>query len=179
MDRGSGMCRAVGGGPAALALAFAITVGGCSYSPSPSLFPTHLKTLAVPILKNETTEPNLEQEVTQAIVDRFVQDNKLRVVAEADADLVISGSVVRYTNSVFGFNAREQAEEYQVAVAVRLTARDRVKNREMWRDDNLVHTTNYFVIAPAGQTPQDQYSSRKAAISKIADAVLNKTVEGW
>ena len=98
---------------------------------------------------------------------------------EAQADLVISGSVVRYTNSVFGFNAREQAEEYQVAVAVRLTARDRVKNREMWRDDNLVRTTNYFVVAPVGQTPQDQYTSRKDAIEKLADAVLNKTVEGW
>ena len=56
---------------------------------------------------------------------------------------------------------------------------DRVKNREMWRDDNLVRTTNYFVVAPAGQTPQDQYTSRKDATSKIADAVLNKTVEGW
>ena len=164
---------------AALVLALTAAVGGCSYSPSPSLFPTHLKTLAVPILKNETTEPNIEQEVTQAIVDRFVQDNKLRVVDEQQADLVISGSVVRYTNSVFGFNAREQAEEYQVAVAVRLTARDRVKNREMWRDDNLIRTTNYFVVAPAGQTPQDQYTSRKDAIEKLADAVLNKTVEGW
>ena len=164
---------------AALVLVLTASVGGCSYSPSPSLFPTHLKTLAVPILKNETTEPNIEQEVTQAIVDRFVQDNKLRVVDEQQADLVISGSVVRYTNSVFGFNAREQAEEYQVAVAVRLTARDRVKNREMWRDDNLIRTTNYFVVAPAGQTPQDQYTSRKDAIEKLADAVLNKTVEGW
>jgi hypothetical protein len=167
------------GALAALGAALALAAGGCSYSPSPAQFPTHLKTLAVPILKNETTEPNLEQEVTQAIVDVFVQDNKLRVVDEQQADLVISGSVVRYTNSVFGFNAREQAEEYQVAVAVRLTARDRVKNREMWRDDNLVRTTNYFVVAPVGQTPQDQYTSRKDAIEKIADAVLNKTVEGW
>ena len=174
------MRRALAGAVVAASLAAGVVAAaGCSYSPSPSLVPTHLKTLAVPILKNETTEPNLEQEVTQAIVDRFVQDNKLRVVAEGDADLVVSGSVVRYTNSVFGFNAREQAEEYQVAVAVRLTARDRVKNREMWRDDNLVHTTNYFVVAPTGQTPQDQYTSRKNAISKIADAVLNKTVEGW
>ena len=91
--------------PAALALTLALAAASCSYSPSPAQFPTHLKTLAVPILKNETTEPNIEQEVTQAIVDRFVQDNKLRVVDEAQADLIISGSVVRYTNSVFGFNA--------------------------------------------------------------------------
>jgi hypothetical protein len=151
----------------------------CSYSASPALFPPHLRTLAVPVFQNATTEPNLEQEVTEAIVNRFVQDNKLKVVAEAEADLVLTGSVVRYVNAVFGFNAREQAEEYQVAVTVALTARDRVKNREMWRDDNLIRTTNYFVVDTPGQQPQDAISARRDAISKIADAVLNKTVEGW
>ena len=133
----------------------------------------------MPVFQNATTEPNLEQEVTEAIVNRFVQDNKLKVVAEAEADLVLTGSVVRYVNAVFGFNAREQAEEYQVAVTVALTARDRVKNREMWRDDNLIRTTNYFVVDTPGQQPQDAISARRDAISKIADAVLNKTVEGW
>ena len=131
------------------------------------------------MLRNGTTEPNLEQEVTEAIVNRFVQDNKLRVVAEDDADLVLTGTVVRYVNAVFGFNAREQAQEYQVAVSVSLTARDRVKNREMWRDDNLIRTTNYFVVETPGQPAQDQFTARKDAIAKIADAVLNKTVEGW
>ena len=133
----------------------------------------------MPVFQNATTEPNLEQEVTEAIVNRFVQDNKLKVVAEAEADLVLTGSVVRYVNAVFGFNAREQAEEYQVAVTVALTARDRVKNREMWRDDNLVRTTNYFVVPTPGRDPQDQFTARRDAIDKIADAVLNKTVEGW
>jgi hypothetical protein len=156
-----------------------LAIGGCSYSPSPALFPPHLRTLAVPVLRNATTEPNLEQEVTQAIVDRFVRDNKLRVVPEDAADLVLSGSVVQYTNAVFGFNAEEKAEEYQVAVTVQLTARDRVKNRELWRDDNLVRTTNYFVVPTPGRDPQDQFGARREAIEKIADAVLNKTVEGW
>jgi hypothetical protein len=157
-----------------------VVVGAsCSYSPSPALFPPHLRTVAVPVMRNGTTEPNLEQEVTEAIVNRFVQDNKLRVVSEAEADLVLTGTVVKYVNAVFGFNAREQAQEYQVAVTVSLTARDRVKNREMWRDDNLVRTTNYFVVETPGQTPQDQFTARRDAISKIADAVLNKTVEGW
>lgn len=162
-----------------LALGLLVLAAGCSYSPSPAMFPAHLKTLAVPVLRNGTTEPNLEQEVTEAIVNRFVQNNKLRVVSESDADLVLTGAVVKYTNSVFGFNAREQAQEYQVAVSVQLTARDRVKNREMWRDDNLVRTTNYYVVTTPGQAEQDQFSARKDAIAKIADAVLNKTVEGW
>src|SRR5688500_9114940 len=160
-------------------LSLGLLAGGCSYSASPALFPPHLRTLAVPVLRNATTEPNLEQEGTQALVDRFVRDNNLRVVSEDDADLVLTGSVMKYTNAVFAFNAQEKAEEYQVPVTVQLTARDRVKNREMWRDDNLVRTTNYFVVPTPGRDPQDQFTARRDAIDKIADAVLNKTVEGW
>ena len=33
--------------------------------------------------------------------------------------------------------------------------------------------------AAAGQPASDQYTARKDAIAKIADAVVNKTVEGW
>jgi outer membrane lipopolysaccharide assembly protein LptE/RlpB len=165
---------------AALVLAAGLlATGGCSYSPNPALFPPHLRTLAVPVFENRTTEPNLDQEVTEAVVRRFVANNRLRVVSESEADLVVTGAIVRYSNAVFGFNAREQAQEYQVAVTVSVTVHDRVKNREMWRDDNLVRTSNYFVVAVPGQQVQDQVSARADAIDKIAEAVINRTVEGW
>ncbi len=165
---------------AALAAALGLTLPyGCSYSPNPANFPVHLRTIAVPVLQNRTTQPGLESEVTEAVVDRFVRDNNLRVVGENEADLLITGAITGYSNAVFGFNAREQAQEYQVALTVSLTAKDRVKNREMWRDDNLVRTANYFVVAAPGQEVQDEATGRRNAIEKIADAVLNKTVEGW
>jgi hypothetical protein len=159
--------------------ALALVLEGCSYSPNPALFPVHLKTIAVPVLQNRTTQPALEEEVTTAIVNRFIRDSKLRVVAESEADLVVSGSVSGYKNSVFGFNAAEQAQEYQVAVTLSLTARDRVKNRELWKDDTLIRTANYFVTSVGGQAPQTEESARLSAIDKLVDAILNRTVENW
>ena len=161
------------------AVALATAVNGCSYSPNPALFPPHLHTLAVPTFENRTTEPNLDQEVTNALVNRFVANNRLRLVGESDADLVVTGAIVDYRNSVFGFNAREQAEEYQVSVTVAVRVKDRVKNREMWADDRLVRTSNYFVVAIPGQEVQDQITARQDAIDKIGEAVINRTVEGW
>ena len=157
----------------------ALLLGGCSYSPNPALFPTHLRTIAVPVFQNRTTQPALEEEVTTAIVNRFIRDSKLRVVSEDQADLVITGGVRAYSNAVFGFNAREQAQEYQVAVTVVVTVRDRVKNREMWKDDSLVRTANYFVTASPGQEPQTEAQGRASAVDKVADAILNRTVETW
>jgi len=151
----------------------------CSYSPNPALFPAHLKTIAVPVFQNRTSQPALEDEVTTAVVNRFIRDSKLRVVAEDQADLVITGAVAGYKNAVFGFNAQEKAQEYQVAVTVVVTVRDRIKNRELWKDDGLVRTANYFVTAPAGQEPQTEAQGRASAVDKLADAILNRTVENW
>lgn len=165
--------------PRALILMVALVAGGCSYSPNPALFPSHLKTIAVPVFQNRTTQPLLEEEITTAVVNRFIRNSKLRVVAEEQADLVVTGSVAAYRNAVFGFNSQEQAQEYQVAVTVSVTVRDRVKNRELWKDDALARTANYFVTAAGGQAPQTETTGRLSAIDKLGDAILNRTVENW
>jgi len=164
---------------AATALGLALVAGGCSYSPNPTAFPTHLSTIAVPVFQNRTTQPALEEQVTQAVVDRFIKNSRLRVVGEDQADLVITGAISTYKNAVFGFNAREQAQEYQVIVTVSVTAKDRVKNRELWKDDNLTRTSNYFVVATGGQPAKTEADGRTDAVDKLAEAVLNRTVETW
>ena len=50
------------------------------------------------------------KELTQALTDRFVRDNTLRVV-QKDADAVLESDITGYENRVFGFNAEQQADE--------------------------------------------------------------------
>jgi hypothetical protein len=162
-----------------LALICLLMLAGCSYSPNPNPVSSHTGTIAIPVFQNRTAQPALEEEVTTAIVNRMIRGSKLRVVPEEQADLVVNGAVTGYRNSVFGFNATEKAEEYQVAVTMSVTVRDRVKNRELWRDDQLVRTANYFVIQVGTQPPQTEEEGRANAVDKLAEAVLNKTVETW
>src|SRR5215467_12572858 len=109
-----------------LSLVFlALVLPSCGlYSTSPGTLPGHIKTLAVPAFDNKTTQVGLDEEITQAVIQRFVDDNHLKIVAESDANAVLTGSVIDYKNTVFGFTGREQAQEYrvQIAVAVRLSA---------------------------------------------------------
>lgn len=149
------------------------------YSTSPGSLPGHIKTLAVPAFENKTTQVGLDEEITQAVITRFVDDNHLKIVSESDANAVLSGSVVDYKNSVFGFTGREQAQEYRVTITVAVRLMDKVKNRELWRDDDMVKTQNYYVISVPGQEPQDEVSGRKQAVQKIADEILSRTIENW
>jgi len=168
------------GAPARAALVVAVlATGSCGYTTSPALLPAHLKTIAIPVFENATTEYAIEQEITQAIIDRFVQDNHLKIVDERSANSVLRGKVTEYRNTVFGFSATEQASEYRVTIGVSVTMKDLVKNRELWKDDNLVKTTNYFVVDVPGQKARTELDGRKEAIQKISEEIVARTVEGW
>jgi hypothetical protein len=162
---------------AALAAA-GLLLGSCAYTTSPALLPPHLKSVAVPVFENGTPEYTLEQDITQAVVQRFVKDNHLRVVDEKSANCVVRGKVTQYKNAVFGFSNSAQAQEYRVTIAVQVTFKDLVKNRELWSDE-LVRTANYYVQDVPGQAAKTELDGRKEAIGKIADEILSRSVEGW
>lgn len=151
----------------------------CAYTASPALLPAHLKTIAIPVFENATTEYTIEQDVTDAVIQRFVADNHLKVVDERSADAVIRGKVISYTNSVFGFSASTGAQEYRVSIGVDVLFKDLVKNREVWHEANLVKSTNYYVQDVPGQTARTELDGRKEAIDNLADEILSRTVQSW
>ena len=161
-------------------VALAAASGACAYSTSTALLPPHLKTVAIPVFENATTEYTLQQEITDAVIRRFVSDNHLRVVDERSADSVIRGRITDYRNSVFGISPVDRAEEYRVTIGVAVTFKDLVKNREVWNDDNIVKTANYYVTpVPGDTTAHTELDGRKEAIQKIADEILARSVQSW
>ena len=163
---------------AALAAAGLFMSSGCGYTASPALLPQHLKTVAIPVFENATPIAALEQEITDAVVQRFVKDNHLRIVDEKSANAVIRGKVTQYKNDVFGFSSSSTATEFRVTIGVQVTFKDLVKNRELWSDE-LVKSSIYNVQQVAGQETKSELDGRKDAITKIADEVLSRSVEGW
>ena len=153
-------------------------VSGCGYTASPALLPPHLKTVAIPVFENGTPEARLEEEITNAVILRFVQDNHLKVVDEKSANSVIRGKVTQFKDAVFGFTNQATSNEYRVTIAVEVTFKDMVKNRELWSGE-IVKTANYYVVDVPGQKAQTPLDGRQEAINKISDEILSRSVEGW
>jgi lipopolysaccharide assembly LptE-like protein len=162
---------------AALAAAV-IAAGGCAYTVS-SVLPAHLKTLAVPVFENKTVEFRLAEDVTDAITNAFIADRRLRIGRERDADAVLRGTVIAYKNQVYGYTAQERATQYEVVLVVQLTFRDQVKNRILWKEDQLVVRTTYNVIPVGGEAAKTETDGRRDVIAKLADQIVSRTVQGW
>lgn len=160
-------------------VAFGLLAGSCAYTTSTALLPSHLKTVAIPVFENTTGEYTLPQEITDAVLQRIVQDNRLKVVDERSADCVVRGKVTGYRNAVFGFSTQNRAQEYRVTITVSVVFKDQVRNREMWSAEEMVKTANYYVQDVPGQTAKTELDGRKEAIQKIADEILSRSTQGW
>ncbi|HEU4333289.1 MAG TPA: LptE family protein [Candidatus Eisenbacteria bacterium] len=161
----------------ALAAALLAT-GGCAYTVS-GVLPGHLKTLAVPVFGNNTVEFRLADDVTQAITEAFLADRRLKLVRERDADAVLRGTVVSYRNQVYGYTTEERATQYEIVLVVQLAFRDQVKNRVLWKEDQLAVRTTYNVVPVGGEAARTETEGRAEVIQKLADQIVSRTVQGW
>jgi outer membrane lipopolysaccharide assembly protein LptE/RlpB len=150
---------------------------GC-YGFSGSSLPTHVKTLSLPVLENRTLEVAVNDELTQALTEKFVQDNRLRVV-QRDSDAVLTGAVTGYQERVFGFNSDQQANEYLVVLTVDMALRDRIRNKDIWKEEGLRGTGSYFASGATGGVPSTETEARAQAIKQIVDLVQTRTFDGW
>ncbi len=158
-------------------LAGGLLVHGCTYSFTGSNLPGHVKTIAIPNLANETLEPGLDQEITTAIIDRFIKDGRLKLAPEGKASCRLSGRVVQYENRVNNYGPDETPKDYLVVVTVAVTLRDMVKDRELWKDDALTRTAVYVPGATSGLVTESD--ARSDVLRAIAGDTITRTLEPW
>ncbi len=152
-------------------------ISGCGvYSANTGRVDESLKRVSIRYLENMTAEPNIEIDLTDAIILAVQIDNTLKVVDEGDADTILSGKVVRYhLKEVF---ARENltVNEYQVQIAVVLDLTRRATGESIFSQKRFTGTGNYVLDDPNG-TSED--TARQEAAGEIVKDILALVVEGW
>lgn len=160
----------------AAALSLVVAAGCSHYGFSPAV-KTHISTIAIPILTNESLEFGIEQDLTDVLISQFSDDNTLRVVSEDAADSILRGAVVVYERPVVSYDASGNPREYKVRVVARLTYDDLTTGETVWKED-AEGWALYSVSGEGGDlTTEDE--ARASALQKLAQDVLGKTVQGW
>ena len=72
-----------------------LLVSGCGYSMQSSLDPKY-QTIHVSAFKNQSREYDLQAPLTNAVIRKFVNDGRLRVVNKGMADLIVDGTILDY-----------------------------------------------------------------------------------
>jgi hypothetical protein len=148
---------------------------GCTYSFHGSSMPSHIKTIAVVPFRNRTLEPGVETQLTNAVVDVFADDSRIRLGNPGDANAVVEGEVVGYDH---GLGNETQAQEYRVTIRLSVVVKDRVKGKDLWKEPAMVAQEAYHLLG-TGEGPRNEREARDAAVAKLVEDILSNTLEDW
>lgn len=163
--------------PAALVgLGLALVAAACGYS-FRSPVPPHLDTVYVPTFENETREFQITQQLTERVVSEFLNESRLRLVGdEADADLVVRGTILRYEEEALAYDPGREVDPdvftRRVVLTVDLRLEDRVREETLWEAPS--HRQWGEFNEEAGETVD---LGIERAIEKIAEEILRNVIE--
>ena len=164
--------------PAALVIALVavFATSGCGYA-FRSPVPDHLQTVYVPTFENDTREFLITQQLTESVINEFLNESRLRLVAaEEDADLLVSGRITQYEEEALSYDPGQEATadvfERRIVLSVTVRIEDRVRERTLWENNRLRHWGEFN--ENEGETRE---TGIERAIEKIAEEVLRHVAE--
>jgi outer membrane lipopolysaccharide assembly protein LptE/RlpB len=163
-------------GRALALLVAAAALAGCGYSLRGNL-PDHVRTVAVPVFVNRTPEPAVENLLTQAVVEAFATNGRLRVVKPEEADALLEGEVVGYEIQALAFDPRASIRQYRLVVTMNLRFRDVRKNTLLFEQPRFQERADFRVIGAVSQTISREESALRAAAVDIARSIVSLAVD--
>lgn len=154
--------------------------GGCGYySFTGAALPQHVNTIAIPVLEDQARSslPNMADELTELLIDRFVRQTRLSLVSdESGADTVLSGAIDRYSNRPASVGGQERATLNRVDISVTVQFTDRLKGQDLIPRRTFSAFGEYDPVAKPLEGESDAAS---AALAQIADDIFNAATSNW
>ena len=162
---------------AASALALlALVTGGCGYTIGVQL-PPDVKTIAVPMFKNLTQQPAVEDVMTQAMVTAFANTG-VTVVPVQQADSILEGEVVEYQVQSIAFDTSTNAQVYRLRVKLNIQFRNVRNNTMIFRQDGIEDRSDFRAWGDVAQTlSQERLGATSQAAVEIARRVVSLTLD--
>jgi outer membrane lipopolysaccharide assembly protein LptE/RlpB len=161
----------------ALALgAAALALGACGYSFRGAL-PSHVRTIAVPIFTNRTSQPGVESIITRAVAQAFATNGRLRVVRLPDADAVLEGEVMGYGVEAIAFDQSLNIQEYRLVVVLNLRMRDLRRNEVLFQQAGVTEQSDFRVAGPVSTTISVEEAALTQAAGEIARSIVSLAID--
>lgn len=132
-----------------------------------------VQSVAVPIFENRTTEFGLPEAITSGIIDGFIEDNQIKIVDQANAEAILTGSIVEYKRRSYTFDESDRVTEYIVEIWVDAELMKKEGETSVWKAERM----RGFGVYKADT--EDERLGQTRAIEKLSEDILNRTIKSW
>ena len=148
-----------------------LPLSGCTYGFTGTL-PSHLKTVAIPVFENGTIKYGLEADLTQKVVEVFVQDNHLKVVPEGESDSILWGKILSYSRIPLAYEETGTVNQDQITIGLEITFKDLKEGIVLIEKKGIEDWGTYFLDT------ETENKAIQEAIEKLARKVLREVIAG-
>ena len=90
----------------------------CGYYSLAGSIPPHIRSISIPLLDNQTAEFGISEGITDNLLEKFTDENILRVVDVDNSDSILRGSIVQAEDIPYTYSKEEVVGEYRFTVAI-------------------------------------------------------------
>ena len=168
-------------GKAIAVLVVFVAAAGCGYhfEGMGLTAPEGVRTIAVTVLDNRTSESGIETVFTSDITYEFTRSKVLRVVGKDTADAVLSGRIASLTVDTISHTASYDSDERRVIITLDL-ALERADGSVIWSNKSL-SDKEAFKVVPSDKLATEK--NRRAAIEtmseRLAEKIHNRILQGF
>jgi hypothetical protein len=139
-----------------------------------------IKKIAVPLFKDSTGKPSLDQKITQKVVEELLKRGRFDVTSERiGADAVVEGELLRYDQTPVGFTdagtaaaARTQASRYAVTLTARVRYAKTGQDEPIWANESFSFRDEYDV----GSDPTAFFDQQGQAVERLSTSFARSLV---
>jgi outer membrane lipopolysaccharide assembly protein LptE/RlpB len=145
-----------------------------------STLPAGLTTIGIPTFENRTSRPELEQRITEHLIDEFSTRGRVHIVpGEEGAQAVLRGSILSYTTTPVVISELGRATRYEILITARVSLSETTTDKVLWSDDHFLFKRQYDVPT----SPQSSVDQEIIAIDEVATdfarGVVTSILEGF
>ena len=139
-----------------------------------------IQTIGIPTFVNRTSRPELEQRITEHVIDEFTTRGRARIVpGEEGAQAILKGTILSYTLNPVAINELGRATRYEILITAHVILSEVATDRTIWEDDHFLFKKQYDIAA----SPQSFVDQEIVAIDDVATdfakGVVTSILEGF
>ena len=168
----------------------------CGYYSMAGSIPPHIRSISIPLLDNQTAEFGITEEITDNLLEKFTEENILRVVDRDNSDSILKGSIIQAEDIPYTYSKEEVVGEYRFTIAIEIewidVSNDKVLLEKIfkgWGAYGIGGDISSDAIDNDGDGLIDEDDSdeigdartfaTKIAVGKIAQDILNDILTTW
>ncbi len=165
----------------AITLLAVLGLVGCGYHfrGKQNNLPPDVRTVAVPMMANQTGELRIETVFTDQLIFQFTKSQMLRVTSEAQADVVVKAYIKRVdiTDSALSSKVTSSSRRIWVTLSAKLVRRS--DGQTLWEDRAIEQSGTYNISGSVQGTEYNKQAAFKTLAKDMSQTIHDRILENF